>query len=220
MDGDVLETSNLSRVIGGTAADVGAACKSDIAKRYIHSLGMGTTVLSYPVLLAGEDELSKLRTCDIVFSCVDRHTPRALLNRLAYDAIVPVIDKGTAFRVDACGALIGDAGRVVVIGPGRPCLACWGHIDSGALRVEALAARDREEEIGQGYIDGPCVLEPSVVALNAMVAASAIVEFLRLVTRFGGADHPPLRLAFSFKEGTVKRNRPQDGLRCGIGSTW
>jgi hypothetical protein len=54
-------------------------------------------------------------------SCVDRQTPRAMLNRLAYRHLVPVIDLGTAFRVDATGSIVGDAGRVVVIGPGRPC---------------------------------------------------------------------------------------------------
>jgi hypothetical protein len=81
-------------------------------------------------------------------------SPRAILNRLAYRYLVPVIDLGTAFRVNASGTIVGDAGRVVVLGPGRPCLGCWGHLDPHVLRLEALSSEDRESEIAAGYIEG------------------------------------------------------------------
>jgi hypothetical protein len=49
-----------------------------------------------------------------------------------------------------------------------------------------------------------------------MVTSAAVIEFLRIVTGFAGADTPPQRLGFSFTEGTVKRNRLSDGRRCRI----
>lgn len=44
------------------------------------------------------------------------------------------------------------------------------------------------------------------MAFNTIVAGAAVVELLRMVTAFAGAEAPPLRLAFSFSEGTVHRN--------------
>lgn len=41
---------------------------------------------------------------------------------------------------------------------------------------------------------------------NTMVAGAGMVEVMRLVTGFAGMDSPPKRLAFSFRDGTVKRN--------------
>jgi hypothetical protein len=35
---------------------------------------------------------------------------------------------------------------VVVLGPGRPCLACWRHLDGYALRIEALTVDQRESD--------------------------------------------------------------------------
>lgn len=216
MDGDVVESSNLSRIFGASIDDVGSMNKADVAARYARATGLGVVPIVVPRMLRGESELRMLRNCDVVFSCVDRHTPRALLNRLAYDALVPVIDMGTAFRVDTRGVVVGDAGRVVVVGPRRRCLACFGHLDPESLRREALSVADRKGEEQAGYVDGAHVAQPSVMAFNVSVAGAAVVEFLRLVAGFAGTDDPPQRLAFSFSDGTVKRNRVAGERRCTI----
>jgi hypothetical protein len=127
-----------------------------------------------------------------------------------------MIDLGNVFRVDATGAIVADAGRVVIVGSGRPCLGCWGHLDPHVLRIEALSAADRESEIRAGYIEGADEPQPSVVAFNTFVAGAGVAEMLRLVTAFAGAESPPLRLAFSFTDGTVRRNALLGDQRCEI----
>lgn len=207
VDGDRVEASNVSRILGATRDDAGVTRKVDVAARYVERLGLGTEVRVVRGHLGAEVLPAEIEGCDVVFSCVDAHTPRALLNRLAYERAVPVIDLGSAFRVDSRGRVVAGAGRVVVIGPGRPCLSCWGHLDPTRLRIEALSAVDRARLLADGYIAGADVAQPSVVAFNTSVAGTAVVELLRLVTGFAGADAPPLRLSLDFTTGSVRRNR-------------
>jgi hypothetical protein len=218
IDGDIVEASNLSRVVGATKDDVGMTHKVDVAARYVRSVGLVQHVEVRREFLTSRHELL-LSDADIIVCCVDKQTPRALLNRLAYRCLVPVVDLGVAFRVNAAGDLIGDAGRVVVLGPGRPCLACWGHLDGNALRIEALSADQRESELLAGYIQGANEPQPSVVAFNTVVAGAGVVEVLRLATGFAGGDLPPLRLAFSFADGTVRRNMLQANRECMVCGT-
>jgi molybdopterin-synthase adenylyltransferase len=215
IDGDLVEASNLSRIACATKDDVGCSYKVDVAARYTRSLGFVRQVECHREFVGPEHE-PLLASCDVIVSCVDRQTPRAILNRAAYRSLVTVIDLGTVFRVDASGAVIADAGRVVVVGSGRPCLACWGHIDPHALRIEALSDADRESEIRAGYIEGAEEPQPSVVAFNTFVAGAGVAELVRLATGFAGAGSPPLRLAFSFTEGTVRRNTLSGNARCSI----
>lgn len=207
LDGDRIEASNLSRVLGATRYDVGANWKVDIGARYVDRLDLGTTARVMRGHLGADIAPAELEGCDVIFSCVDRHTPRALLNRLAYACAIPVIDLGSAFRVVPGGGIVAGAGRVVVVGPGRPCLACWGHLDPTRLRIEAMELEERARLTAEGYVEGADVPQPSVIAFNTSIAGAAVVELLRLVTRFAGADDPPLRLAFDFMNGTVRRNR-------------
>jgi hypothetical protein len=215
LDGEVVDASNLSRIAGATKEDVGRTRKVDVAARYAESVGLVRRIEKHPEFIE-PTHAPPLAGCDVIVSCVDRQTPRAILNRLAYRHLVPVIDLGTAFRVDATGSIVGDAGRVVVIGPGRPCLGCWGHLDPHALRIEALSAAERDREVREGYIEGAVEPQPSVVAFNAFVAGAGVIELLRLATAFAGVESPPLRLAFSFAEGTVRRNTVAANGRCEI----
>jgi hypothetical protein len=207
LDGDLVEASNLSRIAGATKEDVSRTHKVDVASRYAESVGLVGRVERHREF-AGPAHEGLLASCDIVVSCVDRQTPRALLNRL--------IDLGTVFRVDSGGGLTADAGRVVVVGPGRPCLGCWGHLDPHALRIEALSEADRENEIRAGYLEGANEAQPSVMAFNTFVAGAGVAELVRMATAFAGTERPPLRLAFSFSEGTVRRNALSGNGRCRI----
>jgi hypothetical protein len=213
IDGDIVEASNLSRIVGATQCDIGTP-KVAVAARYAQAVGFSRVEALAQDL--GPDIQRLLAGYDVVISCVDRQTPRALLNRIAYEYLIPVIDLGTAFRVNASGVISGDAGRVVILGPGRPCLSCWGHIDADALRIEALSAEERQAQEQEGYIEGATIAQPSVMAFNTVVAGAGVVELMRLVTAFAGIQGSPLRLAVSFSEGTVKRNSLAASSQCRI----
>lgn len=206
IDGDHVEGTNISRIFGATAADAGVSWKVDVAARYAATVGLDTTVNIIRGHLGQDVAPDLLASCDVVFSCVDAHLPRALLNRLSYEKGVLLFDMGSAFRVCEGIDTVG-SGRVVVIGPGRPCLACWGHIDANRIRIESLSADERDRQAAEGYVSGADIPQPSVVAFNTLIAGAAVVEFLRVVTAFAGADDPPLRLGFDFTTGTVRRNR-------------
>lgn len=216
VDGDRVTATNVSRMPGTTTADIDKTAKVDTAARYVAGLGLGTSVRPLVGHLGQTVPVHEIAACDAVFSCVDRQTPRAILNRYAYSVSVPVIDMGSAFRVDPAGRVVAGAGRVVVVGPGRRCLACWGHLDPARLRLEALSDADRAAQAAEGYVEGADVPQPSVVAFNTMLAGSAVIEMLRLVTQFAGADDPPARLAFDFVTGTVKRNTLSSPTPCSI----
>lgn len=216
IDGDRVEASNVGRILGATADDAGRTWKVDVAMRYAERLGIGTSVRCLRGHFGKDVSQEEIEGCDLVLSCVDRHLPRALLNRLSYEKVVPVIDMGSGFRVDASGQVTGGSGRVVIVGPGRRCLACWGHIDPNRIRIESLSESDRAREVADGYIDGAEIPQPSVVAFNTAIAGAAIVELMRLVTAFAGADDPPMRLSFDFESGTVRRNILSQDLDCRI----
>lgn len=218
IDGDRAEATNISRIFGATTTDAGTSWKVDVAERYAANVGLGTLVNSLRAQLGRDIDPEVLAGCDVIFSCVDAHLPRALLNRLAYEKGILLFDMGSAFRVAESGVTAG-AGRVVVVGPGRPCLACWGHIDANRIRIETLPPEEREKQAVEGYVSGIDVPQPSVVAFNTLVAGAAVVEFLRAVTEFAGGDKPPLRLSFDFATGTVRRNTLGGSSGCRICQT-
>lgn len=216
VDGDLVEPANVSRILGATAHDAGRTWKVDVAARYAAHLGLETEVVSFRGHLGKDVTAEDLEGCDIVLSCVDKHSPRALLNRLSYKNAIPLIDMGSAFRVNVDGRITHGAGRVVIVGPNRPCLTCWGHINPDRIRIESLSESDRAREVADGYIAGAEVPQPSVISFNTTVAGAAVVELLRLVTGFSGVEDPPLRLSFDFESGTVSRNSLPKGNRCRI----
>lgn len=216
IDGDIVEASNISRILGARVSDVGITSKVEVLARYAETVGLGTKVNAIRGRFGIDTPAHAFDRCDALFSCVDRHAPRALLNRLSYEKAMMLFDMGSAFRVGSDGSVVGSGGRVVVSGPGRPCLACWGHIDANRIRIESLLPDERKRQAAEGYVDGADVPQPSVVAFNTQLAGMAVVEFLRAVTQFSGACEPPLRLGVDFEAGTVRRNGLAGDRNCSI----
>lgn len=177
IDDDVIERSNLSRLLGATDADVGRA-KVDVLADVVARVRPGTTV---QVLCASvvEIDAARLATSDLIVCCTDGHGSRALLTELAAQYLVPLIDLGIEIQAGEHRSRAG--GGVRVVRPGEPCLHCMGVLDGALVREEFLTDDERRVEQARGYLRNVDEPAPSVVSLNGVVASLAVVEAIDLL---------------------------------------
>lgn len=128
VDFDKIEKRNLDRTIGASRFDVWRKTrKVRVAKRNIRrsatSSDLETETISKPLQEA--ETLRRLLDCDAIFSCVDRHLPRYVLNFLALSHLIPVIDGGIAVDLPTdTKPSLDISWRMHMAGPDRPCLGC------------------------------------------------------------------------------------------------
>lgn len=169
VDSDVVDETSLNRVVGGTAADVAEETdKVEIARRTAAALSR-----EEHVEVAAESALKQkialeLGRCDIVFGCTDNLASRQLLNRLALQYYIPLIDVGMDLERADDGTLRAAAGRVTLVLPDGPCL----H------RAGVLIGDD----VPPGYVDNDP--RPAVIAFNGVVSSLGVATLLALVGAF------------------------------------
>lgn len=174
IDPDVVDASNLTRLIGGTSADIGRP-KVDVLASTALRIRPEVVVNALRTSLLDLDAVP-LAGCDVIVCCTDRHGSRALLTELAAQYLVPLIDLGVEVQPAHGRARAG--GGVRVIRPGDPCLHCMGVLNPAIVREEFLSDAQRDVEAGRGYLVGSAEAAPSVVALNGVVASLAVLEVL------------------------------------------
>lgn len=183
VDHDRIERSNLSRVVGSTLDDVGRR-KVDTSRRL--GLAINPNLEGEPIYgsVLNMDVALALRDVDVIFCCTDNLRSRMTLNRLARQYLIPLIDMGIDIQPELSepGVIRRIGGRVMVIYPDDPCLACLGVLIPEAIEAESGGR-------GQGYVQGQDVPAPSVISLNGVVASLAVTEFLNLVTGFARREH-------------------------------
>jgi molybdopterin/thiamine biosynthesis adenylyltransferase len=177
VDPDVLETSNLSRVVGSTTDDVGAA-KVEVAARAARAVRPDIRVVTIEASVLDIDP-TPLIGADVIACCTDGHGSRALLNELVQQYLVPVVDVGIEVQPGEVSSRAG--GGVRVLRPGRPCLQCMRVLDPGLVREELLSDTERLRELELGYLRGGQIAAPAVVALNGVVASLAVTEICDLL---------------------------------------
>ncbi len=165
-DPDIVEESNLNRLVGATAADIeNATRKVDVAERLIRAVNPAANVISISERWQAKPE--SFRDCDVIFGCVDRYTERDQLERMARRFLIPYVDIGMDVHPLETRYLI--SGQVALSMPGEPCLRCM-----GLLTVELLA----QEAANYGQAGG----RPQVIWPNGVLASTAIGLFMQLVT--------------------------------------
>lgn len=163
VDPDRVDETSLNRLVGSTTADAETSVtKVGIAARSSRALGHEMQTLARSVL--EQETALAVANCDVVFGCTDDLASRKLLNRLALQYYIPLIDLGMDLERGADGALRNGAGRVTLVLPDGPCL----H------RAGVLVG----DEPPAGYVaDDP---RPAVIAFNGVISSLAVVTLLAL----------------------------------------
>jgi molybdopterin/thiamine biosynthesis adenylyltransferase len=196
VDPDVVEVSNLNRLVGAVAADVGLTPKVGVAERLIRSLTPDAEILSFNADVTRPEVAEGAAGADLIFSCTDTHASRHVLNQIAYQYIVPVFDMGVSITATEHGAQL--AGHAKMLAPGLPCLWCARHLSADEVRREMMT--DVQRAADPYFQGGTGVVQPSVISLNGTMASLAVTMFLSAVA---GVPSPPRYLSYDGNRGRV-----------------
>ena len=196
IDPDLIETTNLNRVLGATATDVGRP-KVEVAAEAIRRVSPGASINAVCDTAVLHSVIRNLINVDVFFGCTDSHGSRAVMSQFAYQYFVPCIDMGV--QIDAKdGRIEHITGRIQMVGPGLPCLICADLLDPEQVRRDLMTDAERRLD---PYIVGSAVTQPSVVSLNSTVASLAVTMFLGAATGLPNrARHQIVR----FESGVVR----------------
>jgi molybdopterin/thiamine biosynthesis adenylyltransferase len=180
VEAELVDATNMNRLVTARARDVGKS-KLALARRLIKGVKPKASVRVVERRLQSTEALDALKGTDVIFGCVDNDGARLILNELALAYGIPYFD--LAVGIDAEDGRVSVAGgRVTVVLPGEPCLHCMGEIDLDEARFYLSSKREQDFNIHHGYVRGMLVPSPSVVSLNAAIAAAAANEFAVFVS--------------------------------------
>jgi len=174
VDNDAVEESNLSRIVGATAADARkSTLKVKVAKRLIQEANKNAKVTLICDDVAKESVARKLVDCDYLILAADSMRARLVFNALVHQYLIPGVQLGSKIRQDPDGTLADVMSANRPVRPGYGCLWCNQLIDPTALAKEAKS--DEERKAQEYGVEEP---NPSVISLNAIAAAHGVNDFL------------------------------------------
>ncbi len=222
MDFDVVQPHNLDRLIGARPRDARLKRrKTYVAQRE----ALGAATAERPCI-----EVSDLSICepeglqlaldhDLIFSCVDRPWPRAILNALAYSDLIPVIDGGIGIDTFEDGRMRNAIWRSHVIRPMRPCMSCNQQLDLAEVVLDQQELLEDPRYI-EGSDHAVVSTTQNVAPLSVSVAASLLAQYVSFsVAPAGLGDPGPLRYALSthFLERLDHATRPHCAVEQAMG---
>jgi molybdopterin/thiamine biosynthesis adenylyltransferase len=195
VDGDLVEDSNLGRMIGSTPTDIGKP-KTDVMVRLINFIDPGIRVDPVGDYFASPEVLAALKTADIVVSCVDRFSVRADINAFCRRYHLPLVDIGLVIKTKD-ERLVRADGQLTVVIPDTACLRC------GPLLSDAVLDRERRERPA-GYDRNPYAEgDPQVVSMNGTLASEAANMVLDLITGYSGGRRQAGWWQYNGREGSM-----------------
>jgi molybdopterin-synthase adenylyltransferase len=214
VDHDVVEESNLNRLVGAGYADIGMK-KVDIASRVIESIDPTVKVHAFFEMIEAIQVKSAVRRSDVIFGCVDRDLPRLELTDLSARGSLPYFDLASD---------TGDNRRLwyggrVVFSNGSGCLSCLGLLDQEEMRRDLLSPEHRDAHDSAYGLDS-AVLEgpgPSIVSVNGVVSSLAVTLFMEFVT---GLSEPPRHLRYLGEQRVLRVSLDEPDPQCFYCNLW
>lgn len=187
IDPDVVEPSNLNRLIGATSADArNRKAKVTVVERLIRSVSPHAEVVPVDASFVSPAGFDALGRAEIVFGCLDNDGSRLVLNeycqayRKSYWDLATDVDGRDPRQF---------GGRLLYSTSGEMCVVCKDLLDQAELRRYGASTAQMEEDarIYGVPVEALGTSGPSVVSLNGLLASVAVMEFM--------VDHVGLRKA-------------------------
>ncbi len=175
IDDDDADTTSMNRLVTATAADIGTP-KSMLGRRFVKSIAPEASVMVIGEKVQSINAVDVLKGVDILFGCFDNDGARLVLNEIALAYSIPYFDLGVGIEIENETVTVA-GGRVIAVLPNGPCLHCMKQIDVEEARFFLSNVKEQEHQVARGYVHGMEVKAPSVVSLNATIAAVATNEF-------------------------------------------
>ena len=215
VDRDVFSASNRTRMYGTDAKTLDRP-KAEIVGENIRRIAPDAAVDAVVMDIVSQEALASLRECDVVFGCTDRQAPRSVLNELAYQFFVPVIDVGVGVNSRG-GRMSGGTVRASIVAPSLPCLFCSGVVSPGGILAESLDPDDRRAREREGYVAGLDDGEaPSVVSLTTMAASYAVFMLKDMLFGITNSERGMLLVDTGTLETSFPASRARPGCVCAV----
>jgi molybdopterin-synthase adenylyltransferase len=211
IDSDLVEETNLNRIVDATKSDVGHP-KVLVADRYLRAFE--TQVSSVPLVgdVVRDSVARRLLDADFLLCCTDSHGSRAVVQQVAYQHMIPCIDMGSTITQEN-ESITGIFGRVQLLAPGLPCLWCSELLDAAAVRRDMTNEAERRLD---PYIVGSRERAPSVISLNGTVVSLAVSMLLGVVA---GAPIDATHVIYNARASTLRSVQGTPRPDCFICST-
>jgi len=228
IDGDDLAGSNMNRVRGYQAKDIGNN-KAVSLKGFIDSLKLNIRVSAISAFLNESIEaIDALSSADVVFGCTDDITGRNLMNQAIYYHAQVYIDCGLTGLVDVHDDgfpyLRDHRGRVSCILPeSGACLRCQRVVTDERLRYEQaikenpeLAKLDPDTLKREYYLVGGGEQAPGVGPFTSATADNVIATFMNLIRPYRNISEELRQdnIWIDFVHMTIYSNEPDDNPNC------
>ena len=194
-DPDIPEESNLNRLVGAKVLDVKKKTpKIQIARRGILGLQPEANVLV--IHKHWQEGAGPLKTCDIIFGCIDGYKGRQELEAFSRRHLIPYIDIGIDIH-DVEPEPPRLSGQIIVSIPGGPCMQCLSYLTEKKLSIEAAKY-------------GAAGKNPQVIWANGIVASAAVGIAVDIVTGWTRSNADVIYLSY---EGNLGQLTPHALLK-------
>src|SRR3989442_1320247 len=176
IDPDVLEMSNLNRVVGAYYEDAQQKrSKVDVVKRHLTKINPHASVQAYKKDVHDREIERVLALSDWMIVATDNHSSRLRAQELSVQYFVPLISVGVNITVKE-NKIDDMSGEVITARVGDYlCLNCLHRINPIKVASERHPDQTiREELVKRGYVTGQDVKEPAVKTLNTYLATMAV----------------------------------------------
>lgn len=184
IDPDVLEMSNMNRVVGAYYRDAEQRlAKVEVVRRHLTRINPHATVRAYKSDVHDKEMERVLALSDWMIVATDNHSSRLRAQQLSVQYFVPLISVGVNITVKE-NKIEDMSGEVITARVGDYlCLSCLHRIHPIKVASERHPHETiRTQLVKRGYVTGQDVKEPAVKTLNTFLATMAVEVLLNQYT--------------------------------------